>query len=93
MTLTRRSNKSADPAVAKLGRRFADDPGDPMVKVTVRLDRETLAALKTLEQAAGPAVRGRRSVLLRRLILDAKAREALSNQKAPPTGTTTVDPT
>ncbi len=41
--------------------------------VTFRIDRDTLAALEELE-ASMPKVRGRRSIILRKLILDARAR-------------------
>lgn len=57
----------------KLGRPFVDDTSEDkaLTKVSFRVDGETLAALEQLERDAGPAVRGRRSIVLRQLILDA----------------------
>lgn len=48
-------------------------PVGGLPRINFRLDEETLAALVDLEKAL-PNVRGRRSVLLRQLILDAHAR-------------------
>lgn len=61
--------KMSDPKV-KLGRPFKGNEGG-MRKVTFRVDEETDAALKVLEESVGPRVRGRTSILLRKLILDA----------------------
>jgi hypothetical protein len=60
-------------ATKKFGRPPAGEARESMRKVTFRLDAETLAALEVLEVDVGPDVRGRRSVLLRRLILNAFA--------------------
>ncbi len=55
----------------KLGRPFSDDTDGEMERVTFRVDLETKAALERLEEREGPNVRGRRSVVLRKLILAA----------------------
>ena len=55
----------------KLGRPAASEKRDDLVKVTFKVDVETLQALEQLEAAAGAKVRGLRSTVLRKLILDA----------------------
>lgn len=56
----------------KLGRPANDEPKrDDLTTVVFKVDGETLAALKLLEAAAGPNIRGRRSAVLRELILGA----------------------
>jgi hypothetical protein len=58
--------------VRKPGRPKKTDAGEEMTKISFRIDGETLAALKRLETRDGsPDIRGRRSTVLRRLILDA----------------------
>jgi hypothetical protein len=56
----------------KPGRPKKDDAGEEMTKISFRIDGETLSALERLEARDGsPDIRGRRSTVLRRLILDA----------------------
>jgi hypothetical protein len=55
----------------KLGRPYADDRDGEMARITFRVDAETKAALEKLEKAEGPNIRGRRSIVLRKLILEA----------------------
>lgn len=58
----------------KQGRPAKGTGNGEMVKVTFRLDEETSRMLADLELREGPAVRGRMSTLLRRLIRDEFAR-------------------
>lgn len=62
----------ADSTVRKLGRPMSRENRDAMVQICFKADKETLRALTVLEKTVGAEVRGRRSVLLRRLILDAR---------------------
>lgn len=59
-----------DSTIKKLGRRPNGDDSAALVKITFKVDDETLRALTELETSVGADVRGRRSVFLRRLILD-----------------------
>jgi hypothetical protein len=52
----------------KVGR---GDGSGPMEKITFRIDSQTKAALAELVRDYGPEVRGSRSVLLRKLVLEA----------------------
>ena len=56
--------------VVHIGRPPAGDEKGKMPRVSFCVDPETFDALKELEQTVGAAVRGRRSVVLRRLILE-----------------------
>lgn len=57
------------------GRPRAGEEPQVIGKVTFRIDAETLSALRKLEKTVDKGVRsGRRSVLLRRLILDASSK-------------------
>ncbi len=58
----------------KPGRPPNGEQRDEMAKITFRVDGDTLAALEELERSE-PAVRGRRSALLRRLIQRARANQ------------------
>lgn len=60
--------------VQKPGRPWSEEPREALTKITFKVDDETLQALKDLEAAAGANIRGRRSVVLRQLILDARRR-------------------
>lgn len=56
----------------KLGRKFKDDSDDKMKMISFKVDRETWDVLQELEAAEGREVTGKRSTVLRRLILNAK---------------------
>jgi hypothetical protein len=61
----------------KLGRPFAGDAKPELVKVTFRLDADTMAKLEALETRTGRTKVGRqRSELLRKLICEAFDRES-----------------
>lgn len=55
----------------KRGRPDRGEEREALVKITFKVDRETLEALEALEKTVGAGVRGRRSVFLRRMILAA----------------------
>lgn len=61
------AKKTGRPPAAETGR-------GEMPRITFRIDLDTLIALQELEQIE-PPVRGRRSSVLRRLILDARAKQ------------------
>ena len=58
----------------KLGRPFVIEGASTITRITFGVDRETLAALEELERVE-PAIRGRRSTVLRRLILEARQKQ------------------
>ncbi len=74
-----------DRAAKKTGRPRRGEERGEMDKVVFRIDAETRIALEELERGVGAAVRGRRSVLLRRLILEAhkKLREESADGSLP----------
>jgi hypothetical protein len=50
------------------------EPRAELARITFRIDAQTLEALEALERTSGYSdVRGRRSMVLRRVILDARA--------------------
>lgn len=55
----------------KLGRKFKDDESGEMDRIALRVDKETMAALNRLIAREPGDIRGRRSIIIRRLILSA----------------------
>lgn len=55
----------------KLGRPASDEKRDEMERITFRVDPETKAALDSLVAKEPGDIRGRQSIVLRRLILAA----------------------
>ena len=68
--------------VAKPGNPHGKE-NEPLVgTVSFKLDAETKAALKQLEERSGvPNVRGRKSAVIRKLILDAARRQEIKSNR------------
>ena len=58
-------------ATGKSGRPVDGDNSGEMMRITFRVDAETERALKVLEAQLDKSIRGRRSVLLRMLVMAA----------------------
>lgn len=69
--MSRRAREASEKS-GRLGRPPQGEVREPLRSISVRLDALTLEALLRLEQrVTGATTRGRRSILLRRLILEA----------------------